>query len=132
MGPITGKTLTNQRRFICEFIDDYSHFTMCYIVYGKIEVFEVFKEYYSWARTQFNNEYKIKTLRCDTESEYINIKNYCQVEYIEFNLSELSTPQHNGTAERFNRTLQEKVRALLFIGKLPTTFWGLAVYVGLQ
>src|SRR5271155_4400569 len=34
------------------------------------------------------------------------------------------TPQHNGVAERRNRTIVERVRALLHASGLPRTMWG--------
>lgn len=37
------------------------------------------------------------------------------------------TPQHNGVAERLNRTLLEKVRAMLHESGLPRALWGEAV-----
>ena len=37
------------------------------------------------------------------------------------------TPQHNGVAERINRTIIEKVRCMLRMAKLPKPFWGEAV-----
>lgn len=37
------------------------------------------------------------------------------------------TPQQNGVAERMNRTLTERARALLNTSGLPKTFWGDAI-----
>lgn len=37
------------------------------------------------------------------------------------------TPQHNGVAERFNRTIAEKMRAMLAESGAPKTMWGEAV-----
>jgi hypothetical protein len=34
------------------------------------------------------------------------------------------TPEHNGVAERRNRIILERVRALLHSSGLPKTFWG--------
>jgi transposase InsO family protein len=34
------------------------------------------------------------------------------------------TPQHNGVAERRNRTILERIRALLYSTGLPRTLWG--------
>ena len=33
------------------------------------------------------------------------------------------TPQHNGVAERMNRTLMEKVKCMLSNAQLPKSFW---------
>ena len=37
------------------------------------------------------------------------------------------TPQHNGVAERRNRTLLDMVRSMMSISKLPISFWGHAL-----
>jgi hypothetical protein len=37
------------------------------------------------------------------------------------------TPQQNGIAERMNRTITEKGRAMLVASKLASSFWGEAV-----
>lgn len=38
------------------------------------------------------------------------------------------TPEHNGVAERFNRTVIEKARTMLFGSGLAKFFWDEAVY----
>ncbi|KAI5338837.1 hypothetical protein L3X38_018109 [Prunus dulcis] len=37
------------------------------------------------------------------------------------------TPQHNGIAERMNRTIVERIRTMLSYAKLPKSFWGKAL-----
>src|SRR6202522_2451734 len=43
------------------------------------------------------------------------------------NLTVHDTPEHNGVAERLNRTLLEKVRAMLHSSGLPKFLWGEAI-----
>ncbi len=45
---------------------------------------------------------------------------------IRLELAETDTHEHNGTSERYNRTHQDKIRALLFDAGYPSTFWGWA------
>ena len=39
----------------------------------------------------------------------------------------LGTPQHNGVAERRNRTLMEILRSMISFSLLPNSFWGYAL-----
>lgn len=74
---------------------------------------------------------KAAKLRCDNGREYANeyLKNWCKSEGIEIDFTTPHTPQLNGKAERINRTIMEKARALIFDSKMSKTMWGKAVYV---
>ncbi|GJR57368.1 retrovirus-related pol polyprotein from transposon TNT 1-94 [Tanacetum coccineum] len=69
--------------------------------------------------------HKEKVIRCDNGTEFKNnvMNQFCEMKGIkrEFNIGR--TSQHNGVAERRNRTLIEDVRTMLVDSKLPTTFW---------
>nr|GEZ60251.1 putative ribonuclease H-like domain-containing protein [Tanacetum cinerariifolium] len=51
----------------------------------------------------------------------------CEKQGIKREFSVARTPQHNGVAERKNRTLTEAARTMLADSKLPTTFWAKVV-----
>ena len=66
-----------------------------------------------------------KNLRTDNGTEYKNkaFKNFCISKEIarEFTVSE--TPEQNGVAECFNRTVVEAARCFLIDSKLPKSYW---------
>ncbi|MBW0488406.1 hypothetical protein O181_028121 [Austropuccinia psidii MF-1] len=59
------------------------------------------------------------------EGEFINncFKNYAKIEGFEHSISPLYTPEHNGIAERGNRSVLEKARCLMQQTKLTDQFW---------
>ena len=72
---------------------------------------------------------KLKRLRTDNGGEYTSreFEEYCSNHGIRHEKTVPGTPQHNGVAERMNRTIVEMVRSMLRMSKLPKTFWGEAV-----
>lgn len=74
-------------------------------------------------------ESKLKCLRSDNGGEYTSdeFKLYCSQYGIRHAKTVPRTPQHNGVAERMNRTIIEKVRCMLKMSDLPKTFWAEAV-----
>ena len=54
-------------------------------------------------------------------------KSYCTKEGIEHEVIAPYTPQHNGTAERENRTILNMARSMLKTKNLPKKFWAEAV-----
>uniref|UniRef100_A0A2N9IRB9 Integrase catalytic domain-containing protein n=1 Tax=Fagus sylvatica TaxID=28930 RepID=A0A2N9IRB9_FAGSY len=71
----------------------------------------------------------LKCLRTDNGGEYTSneFENYCSEYGIRHEKTVPGTPQHNGVAERINRTIVEKVRCMLRMAKLPKSFWAEAV-----
>ena len=64
-------------------------------------------------------------LRSDRGTEYCNehLADWLEGERIIHELTMTHTPQQNGRAERLNRSLLERVRALLLDGKMNQSFW---------
>ena len=71
----------------------------------------------------------IKTLRSDNGGEYVSndFNRFCDERGISRQFSNPHTPEQNGVAERFNRTMVESARSMLYHAKLPLTFWAEAV-----
>ena len=72
---------------------------------------------------------KLKCLRSDNGGEYTSkeFDSYCKRQGIRHEKTVPRTPQHNGVAERMNRTIMERVRSMISMAKLPKPFWGEAV-----
>lgn len=71
---------------------------------------------------------KIKKIRTDHGTEYLSndFKNFCKRHGIQHQTSYTYTPQQNGKAERFNRSIIEKAKCLLFDANLPKVYWAQA------
>lgn len=125
-GPMEVESIGGSKYFLT-FIDDYSKKVFVYFLEKKSQVCESFENF----RAQVENqaEKKIKKLRTDNGTEYVNSKmkkimlknGYVHQTTIPF------TPEQNGTAERMNRTLLEKARCMMAEANLPKKFWAEAV-----
>ena len=69
---------------------------------------------------------KLRVFKCDNGSEFFRLKDFFQQEGIRFDTSTQYTPQRNGIVERWNRTLQERMTAMLMVSKLNIVFWPFA------
>lgn len=125
-GPIRTPTHAKNRYFVT-FIDDYSRYGRVYFLKNKSEVLDKFKEYKQEMEKFTGN--KIKHLQTDNGTEYVNGKfqAYLKEHGIARRLSAPYTPHQNGIAERKNRTLVEKARAMLIDAKAPMHLWAEAV-----
>lgn len=67
----------NGKKYFLTFIDHYTHFTMCYFLETKNEVFVHFKNCISMVENQFNR--RPVHLMCDNGGEYVShdFKNFC-------------------------------------------------------
>lgn len=125
-GPMTKKSLGGASYYV-SFIDDYSKKIFVYIIKKKSAVFDCFVKFKNLMENQLDK--KIKIIRSDNGGEYINdsFKVFCEKHGIIHQKTCSSTPQQNGVSERFNRTIVEKARCMLFDARLPLTFWAEAV-----
>ena len=71
----------------------------------------------------------MKRLRTNNGMEFCSddFDKYCKKEGISRHKTVVRTPQQNGLAERFNRTLLERTKCMLISAGLPKVFWAEAV-----
>ncbi|CAA0811871.1 Unknown protein [Striga hermonthica] len=95
-------------RYFVTFIDDASRKLWVYFLRTKGEVFQYFKRFHAMVERQAGKP--LKCLRSDNEGEYTSheFENYCAEHGIRHEKTVPGTPQHNGVAERINRTTMEK------------------------
>ena len=93
-----------------------------YPIKKKSDVFPVFKEYKAWVELESG---KNKCLRTDNSGEYTDgeFLAFCKQEGIQRQFTVAYTPQQNGVVERMNRTLAERIRAMLRTAGLSNSFW---------
>lgn len=125
-GPFQVSTYGGRKYFVT-FIDDYTRYVTVYLMKNKSEVFTHFKSYQAWAELQHGR--KIQTLRSDNGGEYISheFREHLESCGIKNQFSSPGTPQQNGVAERFNRTLVEMMRTSLLHASLTHRLWGEAL-----
>lgn len=114
-------------KYFVTFIDDFSKVTWLYLLKSKSEVFNCFKDFHLLVVTQFSTHVKI--LRSDNGTEFTSndMKNYLISNGILHHTSCVNTSQQNGVAERKNRDLLEKTRALMLQMNVPKVFWSFGV-----
>ncbi|RWR98872.1 retrovirus-related Pol polyprotein from transposon TNT 1-94-like protein, partial [Dinothrombium tinctorium] len=125
-GPMQTKTFSGKRYFLT-FIDDYSRFTVCYLLEHKSEVYDKFVECEALVTNMTSN--RIKMLRSDEGCEYRSKKfnAFCKGKGIIQQFTASYTPQQNGVAERMNRTIVEAARCMLQAAQLDNKYWDEAV-----
>ena len=113
--------------YFVTFIDDFSRRATIYFLRRKDEVLECFKKFKAMAEKQTGNP--IKKLRSDNGREYVNkaFEEFLESHGILRQLSAPYSPQQNGIAERFNRTILDLTRTMMVAANTPKTFWAEAV-----
>ena len=117
----------NGFRYYISFIDDMSRKATVYLLKKKCNALEAFKIWQKEVETQTGH--KVKAIRTDNGGEYCNkeFTDYLQSAGIRHYTTNVYSPQENGVAERYNRTLMDAVRTMLISSGLPRNMWGEAV-----
>ncbi|KAF2883632.1 hypothetical protein ILUMI_22540 [Ignelater luminosus] len=97
---LSAKTTTfGGNRYILTIIDDYSLYTIVYLLKNKTEILPRFREYIRLVENQ--SKLKPKIIRSDREGEYVNreFQDFLKKEGIVSQLTAPYSPQQNGKAE---------------------------------
>lgn len=130
-GPIEPKTREGYYYFI-SFIDNWSRYIEAELITNKSSAYNAISSYKSRAENAFSNAQKrprMKVFKSDNAKELTSTK-VKELFTKEGVLQETSTPyapEQNGLIERPNRTLLNKVRAMLLEANLPKWLWGEAL-----
>lgn len=122
VGPMPTTSLGG-KRYILTFLDDYSRKVFVFPIAKKSDVCKYTINFIKFVENQCNA--KVKVLRSDNGTEYVNteLTDFLKRKGIVHQLTVPYSPQQNGSAERFNRSLLDKVRCLLFNANLDDKMW---------
>ena len=113
----------NGRLYYINFTDDYTRWTTIYCINKKLNIFNKYKEYEAWLKTQYGKQ--IKVLQSDRGGEYLSneFTKHLKGKGTIRTLTVHDTPEENGVVEQLNRTLLEHVCAMLMTAELPKNLW---------
>jgi len=111
------------KNYMDTYIDDKTRLTHVYFLRTKDEQPNAYKGYEAWEENHMG--VKIKVLNTDRGGEYLggDFIAYLKSKGTLQKLSVHDTHQESGVAERRNRTIVERVRALLHASGLPKNLW---------
>ena len=121
-----------QNTWMMTFLDDFSGYGFIICLKKKLDVDTAFQNWFAWAEKSSGN--KLLKLHSDHGGEYMSsaLQNFLSENSIEHEKTVPHTPQQNGRAECFNRTLMDKSEAMQQHECLPPTFWQDAIEMSLH
>ena len=110
-------------KYFLTFIDEFSKVAKVYPIKSKSEVYDKFIEYINLVENKTGK--KIKKLRCDNGTKYLNkdIYKLCRQKGIELETCPPYVHELNSTAERYNKTVMDSAWCLLAESKVEKRYW---------
>jgi hypothetical protein len=126
LGPMPVPTKSGFR-YILTFINCHTRYNKIYLLKKKSDTLSCFKEYVSTVENLMSSsQHRVTTLHTDRGGEYNSnsFHTFLKSKGIKVEQAPANTPQQNGVAEQFNKTLLQKIIAIMSAGKLPKWLWG--------
>ena len=122
-GPMQTKSVCGGNLYSASLLDDNSDNAWVFYIRQKSDFEAVFDQFIAYVRTQFG--VTPKGIQSDNGGEYMSrsLQDKLKALGIVHRTTTPYTPQQNGKAERYNRTLFEATRALLLGAGLSEGFW---------
>ena len=116
-------TSINGMKYFVTFIDCNTRMTWMYLMRHKDEVFECFKDFCAYVKTQF--KVQVQMIRTDNGTEYVNrrLGEFLSDQGILHQTSCPDTPPQNGVAEQKNRNILEVSRSIMYTMNVPKFLW---------
>jgi hypothetical protein len=118
-GPLAIPSVHGHHYFLTV-VDDFTRHTWLFLMKNKHETRTLVKNFVRLVHTQFSC--KIKMIRSDNGSEFLMDPFYNE-HGIVHQRSCVETPEQNAVVERKHRHIMNVIRALMFQGNLPKSFW---------
>ena len=125
IGPVQPISIDGMK-YILTFIDEFSRKSWIYLLKEKSEKVSTILYFLKYIENHHGN--KIKFFKSDNDRKYNNskIKKYFRKLGIKKIFSTPFNPENNGIAERFNQTLMNSVKTLIYWSKLSKDFLSFA------
>lgn len=122
IGPISPSSREGHK-YILTVVDSHTRFCSAIPIKAKSEVATVLSDSIDLEAKRFG--YYPTVLHSDRGTEFLNatLKEFCNKHLIRSRTSDPYTPQQNGLAERYNRTILESLRTILKDSSFPLRFW---------
>jgi transposase InsO family protein len=105
------------------FVDDYSFYAWIILLRKKSDSIVALKQFIALIKNQYNTI--IKEWMSDAGGEFKSDEFLSELKHLGIRILQSAprTPQQNGHAERFNRSIIEKAQAMRFSACLPQSWW---------
>ena len=111
-------------RYALCLVDESSHYARVKLLCHKSDVRTQLPRLIAWFETQ--TDLHVQRLRCDRGGEFIDggLQGLLADKGVQVELTATNAHQSNGVAERFNRTLLDRIRSMLADSGLSRKYWG--------